>query len=248
MARLFYRDVSGTTGTIELQSTPVLIGRATDCQIQTQDAQVSRRHARVIFDGSAYWIEDCGSANGVFVNNERVPRYQLRPGTNFRCGYLEVRFDVDGSAASPPVATPPAPSPPAPPPIAPPIPPPIAVPTPAAPMVVPAAAPAPVVSASAMPSAELVSLRSEIESERRKRTDLEFELSELKRKLEEQQARPASPATSEADSERLRRRVEQLESELKRKGAGAGSAAVRPSRRCEQPRPSAIVSESGSAS
>ncbi len=224
MARLFYRDVSGTTGTIELQSTPVLIGRATDCQIQTQDAQVSRRHARVIFDGSAYWIEDCGSANGVFVNNERVPRYQLRPGTNFRCGYLEVRFDVDGPAASPPIASPPAPSPPAPPPIAPPISPPVAVPAPAVPMVVPAAAPAPVASASATPSAELLSLRSEIESERRKRTDLEFELSDLKRKLEEQQARPAPPATSEADSERLRRRVEQLESELKRKGAGAGSA------------------------
>ena len=108
-------------------------------------------------------------------------------------------------------------------------------------MVVPAAAPAPVVSASATPSAELISLRSEIESERRKRTDLEFELSELKRKLEEQQARPASPTTSEADSERLRRRVEQLESAL-------AALAVRPSRRCEQPRPSAIVSESGSAS
>lgn len=171
----------------------VLIGRATDCQIQTQDAQVSRRHARVIFDGSAYWIEDCGSANGVFVNNERVPRYQLRPGTNFRCGYLEVRFEVDGPAASPATATPPAPSPPAPPPIAPPISPPVAVPAPAAPMVVPAAAPAPVVSTSATPSAELIGLRSEMKSERRKRTDLEFELSELKRKLEEQQARPASP-------------------------------------------------------
>ena len=68
-------------------------------------------------------------------------------------------------------------------------------------------------------AAELASLRSELESERRKRTDLEFEITELKRKLDETQARPAS--TSDSDSEKLRRRVEQLESELKRKGSAA---------------------------
>ncbi|MFO0620140.1 MAG: FHA domain-containing protein [Polyangia bacterium] len=218
MARLFYKDVSGTTGTVELQTAPVLIGRATDCQIQTQDAQVSRRHARVIFDGSSYWIEDTGSANGVFVGNERVPRYQLRPGTSFRCGYLEVRFELDAPAGGLPVAGPPAP--------------------PAAPVapVAPAAVPvAPVVAApSAAPSvgvSELQSLRSELESERRKRTDLEFELSEQRRKLDELQAKPAQ-AVSEADADRLRRRVEQLESELKRKapagsGGGASSEALR---------------------
>lgn len=218
MARLFYKDVSGTTGTVELQTAPVLIGRATDCQIQTQDAQVSRRHARVIFDGSSYWIEDTGSANGVFVGNERVPRYQLRPGTSFRCGYLEVRFELDAPAGGLPVAGPPAP--------------------PAAPVapVAPAAVPvAPVVAApSAAPSvgvSELQSLRSELESERRKRTDLEFELSEQRRKLDEMQAKPAQ-AVSEADADRLRRRVEQLESELKRKapagsGGGASSEALR---------------------
>lgn len=212
MARLFYKDVSGTTGTVELQTAPVLIGRATDCQIQTQDAQVSRRHARVIFDGSSYWIEDTGSANGVFVGNERVPRYQLRPGTSFRCGYLEVRFELDAPAGGLPVAGPPAP--------------------PAAPVapVAPAAVPvAPVVAApSAAPSvgvSELQSLRSELESERRKRTDLEFELSEQRRKLDELQAKPAQ-AVSEADADRLRRRVEQLESELKRKApAGSGGGA-----------------------
>lgn len=218
MARLFYKDVSGTTGTVELQTAPVLIGRATDCQIQTQDAQVSRRHARVIFDGSSYWIEDTGSANGVFVGNERVPRYQLRPGTSFRCGYLEVRFELDAPAGGLPVAGTPAP--------------------PAAPVapVAPAAVPvAPVVAApSAAPSvgvSELQSLRSELESERRKRTDLEFELSEQRRKLDELQAKPAQ-AVSEADADRLRRRVEQLESELKRKapagsGGGASSEALR---------------------
>ncbi|MBL8634690.1 MAG: FHA domain-containing protein [Myxococcales bacterium] len=220
MARLFYKDVSGTTGTVELQTAPVLIGRATDCQIQTQDAQVSRRHARVIFDGSSYWIEDTGSANGVFIGSERVPRYQLRPGTIFRCGYLEVRFELDapaGSSGAAPHAVP----------VVPPAAPVIAVPV-AAPVASPVA---PVIAApSAAPSAgvsEMQSLRSELESERRKRTDLEFELSEQKRKVEELQGRPA-PATSDADAERLRRRVEQLESELKRKGPAGGGGGASP--------------------
>lgn len=218
MAKLFYRDVSGTTGSIELGSVPVLIGRATDCQIQTQDAQVSRRHARVIFDGSGYFVEDTGSANGVFVNNERVPRYQLRHGMTFRCGHLEARFESEAAAAP---AAPVAAVPPPPPVIsAPPPPPPAAVASPPPPSPPPPAAAAPP-PPPAMPAqaAELASLRSELESERRKRTDLEFEITELKRKLDETQARPAS--TSDSDSEKLRRRVEQLESELKRKGSAA---------------------------
>lgn len=226
MAKLFYKDVSGTTGTIDLQTSPVLIGRATDCQIQTQDAQVSRRHARVIYDGSSYWIEDTGSANGVFVNNERVPRHQLRPGTVFRCGYLEVRFELDAPAAVPSAAAPVvAPPPPLVVPAAAPVPiaPPVAVVAAPPPVVAPviAAVAAPAVSAAA--TAELTSLRTELEGERRKRTDLEFELSETKRKVEELQARPAASG-GDADSERLRRRVDQLESELKRKGGGGGGA------------------------
>lgn len=219
MAKLFYKDVSGTTGSIELGSVPVLIGRATDCQIQTQDAQVSRRHARVIFDGSGYFIEDTGSANGVYVNNERVPRYPLRHGTTFRCGHLEARFESEPAAAAVPPAAPVSPPPPpvvASPPV------PAAAPAPPPPPP-PAPAPPPASAAPPVASAELASLRSELESERRKRTDLEFEVTELKRKLDETQAKPA--AAGDADSERLRRRVEQLESELKRKGSAGPSPA-----------------------
>ena len=48
------------------------IGRSADNEIPINDAEVSRRHARLIRqrDGS-YAIEDLGSTNGTFVNNER---------------------------------------------------------------------------------------------------------------------------------------------------------------------------------
>lgn len=94
MPKLVYHDSSGTRGTVEMGAETILIGRAADCQIQTQDGLVSRRHARVSYDG-AYWIEDNGSANGVYVGSERVQRYKLRPGDVFRCGHLEVRFEVE---------------------------------------------------------------------------------------------------------------------------------------------------------
>src|SRR5689334_17792036 len=81
--------------TVEMGTEPVIIGRANDCQIQTQDGLVSRRHAKVIFDGRYYFVEDNGSANGVYVGAERVQRHQLRGGDVFRCGHLEVRFDVE---------------------------------------------------------------------------------------------------------------------------------------------------------
>lgn len=35
---------------------------------------VSRRHAKISFDGKDYWIEDAGSVNGTFLNGSRVTR------------------------------------------------------------------------------------------------------------------------------------------------------------------------------
>ena len=212
MAKLVYHDSTGAQGSIVIGLDPIVIGRATDCQIQTQDGLVSRRHARVSSDGNSFWVEDLGSANGVFIGAERIQRQLLRSGDVFRCGHLEVRLEVDAPrpGSRPPVPPlPPVPAVPVPV-AAPPPPPPVAPPSPAA------------------PSAELASLRTELDSERRKRTDLEFELSELRRKLDEATAKLAQPAAAapapaaDGDAERLRRRVEQLESELRRKGGGGG--------------------------
>ena len=69
----------GIDRVLNLGAEPVLIGRANECQIQTQDAMVSRRHARIIWDGN-YWIEDIGSSNGVHLGNDRVKRAPFRPG------------------------------------------------------------------------------------------------------------------------------------------------------------------------
>lgn len=140
MPKLIYHDSDGVDKVITLAAEPLLIGRATECHIQTQDAMVSRRHARIVWDGG-YWIEDLGSSNGVYVGHEKVQRAAIRPGDTVTCGSLVLRLMPDAAprpaaapapaparaptvAASPLAAgqglpPPPAPPPPAPPPAAP---------------------------------------------------------------------------------------------------------------------------------
>lgn len=51
---------------------PILIGRASDCQLLLDDDYVSTRHARISLGPAGYQLEDLGSTNGSFVNNQRI--------------------------------------------------------------------------------------------------------------------------------------------------------------------------------
>jgi hypothetical protein len=42
-----------------------------DLDVYDPEAKVSRRHARIIYDGGRFMIEDLGSTNGTFVNRGR---------------------------------------------------------------------------------------------------------------------------------------------------------------------------------
>lgn len=50
----------------------VIIGRGSDCDISLQDNYLSSRHARVANDGGDLTVEDLGSTNGTYVNEELV--------------------------------------------------------------------------------------------------------------------------------------------------------------------------------
>src|SRR5262245_40875856 len=94
MPKLIYHDSDGVDKSFNLGSEAILIGRANECAIQTQDAMVSRRHARIVWDGG-YWIEDLGSSNGVYVGHEKVQRAPFRPGDVVTCGSLVMRMLPD---------------------------------------------------------------------------------------------------------------------------------------------------------
>jgi hypothetical protein len=50
----------------------VTLGREPGNTIVINDAEISRRHTRLTFQGGVYMIEDLGSTNGTFVNGTRL--------------------------------------------------------------------------------------------------------------------------------------------------------------------------------
>ncbi|HYU15219.1 MAG TPA: FHA domain-containing protein [Candidatus Acidoferrum sp.] len=92
MSRILWRDAQGVEGSVELGAGEILIGRALECAIRTEDAMVSRHHARVAVLSGHYMVEDLGSSNGIFYQEQRVMRHALRHGDAVRCGSLWLRF------------------------------------------------------------------------------------------------------------------------------------------------------------
>ncbi|HFQ93001.1 MAG TPA: FHA domain-containing protein [Anaerolineae bacterium] len=57
---------------VSLEQSISSIGRSAANDIVLNDPEVSRHHARILRQGSVYSIEDLGSTNGTFVNNQRL--------------------------------------------------------------------------------------------------------------------------------------------------------------------------------
>jgi serine/threonine protein kinase len=64
----------------------VMVGRDRTCSIVLQHPAVSRRHARITVGGKEPVLEDLQSANGTYVNNNRIDRTVLKPGDIVRFG------------------------------------------------------------------------------------------------------------------------------------------------------------------
>ena len=58
--------------TFPLEGDQLTIGRDSTNGVAINDAEVSRKHARLMFQGGKYVLEDLGSTNGTFVNGQRL--------------------------------------------------------------------------------------------------------------------------------------------------------------------------------
>ncbi|MGH3001527.1 MAG: FhaA domain-containing protein [Gaiellaceae bacterium] len=76
----------------ELTRQRAVLGRSKDADLQVKDPNVSRRHAEVRQEGSAYWLVDLDSTNGVEVRGKRVKRLKLEDGSRFTMGSTEITF------------------------------------------------------------------------------------------------------------------------------------------------------------
>jgi two-component system cell cycle response regulator len=80
-----------------LATSPVVIGRNTDCEICILDNSVSRRHVSIEFRGEDYYAVDLQSMNGTFVNNEQASDRKLEDGDYLRVGNCIYRFLSGGN-------------------------------------------------------------------------------------------------------------------------------------------------------
>ncbi|HEY0188100.1 MAG TPA: FHA domain-containing protein [Cellulomonas sp.] len=73
--------------TLPLGSSAVLIGRAPACTLVLDDDYSSSRHARLFAEGDEWFVEDLGSTNGTFLDEQRVTApVPVRPGARVRIG------------------------------------------------------------------------------------------------------------------------------------------------------------------
>ena len=76
----------------EVTKPSVVLGRSREADIRVADVNVSRRHAELRQEGTAYWIVDLGSTNGLEVNGKQVERTRLQDGDRITLGSTEVVF------------------------------------------------------------------------------------------------------------------------------------------------------------
>jgi hypothetical protein len=84
--RFEVRFPDGAPHEVELQGRIVVVGRDPSCDLVLHDVKCSRRHAVVEAGPDGVMIRDTGSANGVFVNEQKVERAPLKAGDTVRLG------------------------------------------------------------------------------------------------------------------------------------------------------------------
>jgi hypothetical protein len=76
----------------------ILIGRSRECDVQVEDANVSRRHAELRQEGASYWIVDLDSTNGIEVNGRKLKRSKLEDGDRVTMGSTDILFRRERAA------------------------------------------------------------------------------------------------------------------------------------------------------
>ena len=109
MAQFQFVMRSGPTPgvTFPLEGDQLIIGRDSSNSVAINDAEISRKHSRLSFQGGKYVLEDLGSTNGTFVNGQRLAGpVVLKPGDVVSLGeqivlmYDAINMDPGATIAS----------------------------------------------------------------------------------------------------------------------------------------------------
>jgi len=88
-------------GTFSLARGELTIGRNPGNDILIDNVGVSRRHAVIRLSGERATVEDLGSANGTFVNGQKITIHELKDGEEIQVLKHRLLFRVPKEAAAP---------------------------------------------------------------------------------------------------------------------------------------------------
>jgi hypothetical protein len=92
-AAMVIRAGGGRVGeSFPLEGDRLTIGRRPDSDVFLDDVTVSRDHALLVRRGGDYYIDDCGSLNGTYVNRSRIESHKLEDGDELQIGKYKLTF------------------------------------------------------------------------------------------------------------------------------------------------------------
>ncbi len=78
-----------------IQTSPLVLGSGTDCELQLTDPTVSRRHMEIRLSEGGLLLRDLGSTNGSFVKGARFRELELGYGTEIQVGQTLLKYVPD---------------------------------------------------------------------------------------------------------------------------------------------------------
>ena len=95
---LYAEHGPGTGQLLPVGEGPLILGRSSSCDLRLPHASISRRHARLTRRGEHLFLEDLGSQNGTFLDDERLagPR-ELQVGQRIHIGPAVLRLRIPGA-------------------------------------------------------------------------------------------------------------------------------------------------------
>src|SRR5947208_4925126 len=100
-ANFIVKGPNGVEKAFPMRSITVTIGRSDACEIAVKDGSMSGRHAEISKINGEIRVKDLGSANGIWLNGERVEDVELFDGDVLRLGQTSIRVDVVGGRKRP---------------------------------------------------------------------------------------------------------------------------------------------------
>ena len=87
--------------TFTIARSTATLGRGEDNTIRLDELSVSRRHARIVYRRTGYWLSDLGSMGGTWVNGSRLAApHQLGAGDVIDIGHCRLTVSVAGVPAN----------------------------------------------------------------------------------------------------------------------------------------------------